>query len=159
MIVRLLASQPEIAAIEDLEGIVWIDELETHLHPRSQYELPYLLHQFLPRVQFIASTHSPLPLLGAPEGARVIHVGRNDEGNAQLSWMDEVEIDKLMPNSVLTSPIFGFNKLLARGGAPREVYPEDEFLQIIRNRTRDAALKKAAGQNYFPTEFFDPEDP
>ncbi|MFN0203591.1 MAG: AAA family ATPase, partial [Bacteroidia bacterium] len=45
--------------ILDFEGIVLIDEIETHLHPRWQREiLPNLANTF-PKVQFIVTTHSP----------------------------------------------------------------------------------------------------
>jgi len=67
MLIRLLQAQPAILTIADLEGIVLIDEFENHLHPNWQYQLPALLSKTFPKVQFIASTHSPIPLMGAPE--------------------------------------------------------------------------------------------
>jgi ABC-type branched-subunit amino acid transport system substrate-binding protein/energy-coupling factor transporter ATP-binding protein EcfA2 len=44
----------------DVSGIVIIDEIEKHLHPRWQRKIVRALHRQLPNVQFIASTHSPL---------------------------------------------------------------------------------------------------
>ena len=41
------------------EGIVLIDELETHLHIELQRKILPFLTKFFPRVQFIISTHSP----------------------------------------------------------------------------------------------------
>lgn len=43
----------------NLEGIVLIDELETHLHIALQRKILPFLTEFFPRVQFIISTHSP----------------------------------------------------------------------------------------------------
>lgn len=43
----------------NLEGIVLIDELETHLHIELQRKILLFLTEFFPRVQFIISTHSP----------------------------------------------------------------------------------------------------
>jgi predicted ATP-binding protein involved in virulence len=43
----------------DVEGIVLIDELETHLHIGLQKKILVFLTEFFPRVQFIVSTHSP----------------------------------------------------------------------------------------------------
>lgn len=43
----------------NLEGIVLIDELETHLHIELQRKILPFLTEFFPRVQFIISTHSP----------------------------------------------------------------------------------------------------
>ncbi len=53
-------------APNELFGIVIVDELDLHLHPKWQRELPGLLSKVFPNVQFVASTHSPIPLLGAP---------------------------------------------------------------------------------------------
>ena len=53
--------------LEDITGIVVIDEIELHLHSNLQRDvLPKLLKKF-PKVQFIISSHSPLFLLGMDE--------------------------------------------------------------------------------------------
>ena len=44
------------------EGIVLIDELETHLHVELQKKILPLLVDFFPNVQFIVTTHSPFIL-------------------------------------------------------------------------------------------------
>lgn len=41
-------------------AIVLVDEVDLHLHPRWQRELPQLLATHFPAVQFIATAHSPL---------------------------------------------------------------------------------------------------
>lgn len=43
----------------DVEGIVLIDEIETHLHVDLQKKVLPLLIDFFPKIQFIVSTHSP----------------------------------------------------------------------------------------------------
>lgn len=43
----------------DVEGIVLIDELETHLHIELQKKILPFLTTFFPRIQFIVTTHSP----------------------------------------------------------------------------------------------------
>lgn len=43
----------------DTEGIVFIDELETHLHIELQKKILPFLTRFFPRIQFIITTHSP----------------------------------------------------------------------------------------------------
>lgn len=42
------------------EGIVLIDEIDLHLHPRWQREVLPSLRETFPNIQFIATTHSPL---------------------------------------------------------------------------------------------------
>ncbi|WP_297712165.1 AAA family ATPase [Clostridium sp.] len=48
--------------IFDTEGIVLIDELETHLHIELQKSILPFLTQFFPNIQFIVTTHSPFVL-------------------------------------------------------------------------------------------------
>lgn len=43
----------------DIEGIVLIDELETHLHIELQKKILPFLTTFFPNIQFIVTTHSP----------------------------------------------------------------------------------------------------
>ena len=43
----------------DIEGIVLIDELETHLHIELQKKILPFLTEFFPCIQFIVTTHSP----------------------------------------------------------------------------------------------------
>jgi predicted ATP-binding protein involved in virulence len=46
----------------NLEGIVLIDEIETHLHVDLQKKILPFLISFFPRIQFIVTTHSPFIL-------------------------------------------------------------------------------------------------
>lgn len=46
----------------DVEGIVLIDEVETHLHIALQKTILPFLTNFFPRIQFIVTTHSPYVL-------------------------------------------------------------------------------------------------
>jgi predicted ATPase len=48
--------------IYDVEGVVLIDEIETHLHVELQKKIMPFLCDFFPRIQFIVSTHSPFVL-------------------------------------------------------------------------------------------------
>ncbi|MDR1190102.1 MAG: AAA family ATPase [Verrucomicrobiales bacterium] len=46
----------------DLQGVVLIDEIETHLHVELQKQIMPFLISFFPRIQFIVTTHSPFVL-------------------------------------------------------------------------------------------------
>ncbi|MBO6185813.1 MAG: AAA family ATPase [Chryseobacterium sp.] len=46
----------------DLEGVVIIDEIETHLHVDLQKKILPFLTDFFPKIQFIITTHSPFVL-------------------------------------------------------------------------------------------------
>jgi predicted ATP-binding protein involved in virulence len=46
-------------------GLVLIDELDLHLHPRWQIEAIGRIRRLLPQMSFIVTTHNPLTLVGA----------------------------------------------------------------------------------------------
>ena len=50
----------------DYQGIVLIDELETHLHIELQKKIFPFLTKFFPKIQFIVTTHSPYILNSIP---------------------------------------------------------------------------------------------
>ena len=51
-------------SIEDIRGVVVVDEIDLHLHVSHQYSILPNLMRLFPRVQFIVTTHSPLFILG-----------------------------------------------------------------------------------------------
>ena len=53
--------------IADTDGIVLIDELDMHLHPRWQWKVINALRETFPNVQFIAATHSPILFASAKD--------------------------------------------------------------------------------------------
>lgn len=54
--------------IRSFDGIVLIDELEAHLHPKWQIGLVSLLKRAFPNTTFIVCTHSPLVVAQTEEG-------------------------------------------------------------------------------------------
>lgn len=50
--------------LEDIKGIVAIDEIDVHLHTDLQHDVLPSLIKLFPKVQFILTTHSPLFILG-----------------------------------------------------------------------------------------------
>ncbi|NCC64002.1 MAG: hypothetical protein EOM15_05040, partial [Spirochaetia bacterium] len=54
------------------EGIVLIDEVELHLHPKWQRQILQLLSTTFPNVQFIVSTHSPQILSEAEKDSIIL---------------------------------------------------------------------------------------
>lgn len=93
-------------------GIVLLDEIENHLHPIIQKELPTALSEVFPKIQFIITTHSPIPLLSAKKNSIILKVDRT---KAEGVIMEKIEIDNLTsltPNILFTSPIFGLSDII-----------------------------------------------
>ncbi|MFB0516760.1 MAG: AAA family ATPase [Candidatus Neomarinimicrobiota bacterium] len=50
-----------------IRGIILLDEIEQHLHPRWQQRILGLLHNTFPHLQLITTTHSPMCTIGTTE--------------------------------------------------------------------------------------------
>ena len=69
--------------LDEITGLVVIDEIDTHLHATLQHDVvPQLIKRF-PKVQFIVSSHSPLFLIGMEKafGADRLAIIELPEGN------------------------------------------------------------------------------
>lgn len=140
MYLRLTTAQPTVQRPDKLIGLVLIDELENHLHPRLQRQLPISLQQLFPRVQFIVSTHSPIPLLGSPPDAIFLRVDRTMQAGITVQQLD-ISISNLLPNAILSSPIFGFQELVPVSHSGEEwVRTEDSFAQVRAADAQQAAI-------------------
>lgn len=54
--------------LSNVEGIVFIDEIESHLHPKWQSHIIALLKAFFPKTTFYIATHSPVIIFTTDEG-------------------------------------------------------------------------------------------
>lgn len=133
----------EIQAPKDLAGIVIIDEFENHLHAKFQRKWVEILTDLFPNVQFIVSTHSPIPLLGAPKESVILHVERTKEEGITVERLDDIiSFKDLLPNALLSSPIFGLYNLIPSDrdstkmlGNPNS-YEETVFEEILTEKLR-----------------------
>ena len=65
---RLALANPLLDAPLHGAGVVLIDELELHLHPKWQRDVTEKLRATFPNIQFIATTHSPFVIQGLRPG-------------------------------------------------------------------------------------------
>ena len=144
MIFRLSKNQ-EIN--NNLNGIVIIDEFDNHLHPKWQKMLVEKLTKIFPKVQFIVSTHSPIPLLGAPQNSVIIKVHRTKEDGITAERLD-IDVSTLTPNSILTSPIFGFREIISSENKDlSKLRTEDDYDEILFNKEVERRLNKFVNEN------------
>jgi uncharacterized protein (TIGR02646 family) len=92
-------------AMEAAEGIVLIDELGAHLHPRWRMRVVDSLRGVFPRVQFLVSTHDPLCLRGLKNGEVVVM--RLNEKKEAVALTDVPPVEGLRVDQLLTSECFG----------------------------------------------------
>lgn len=90
--------------IDEMPGIVLVDEIDLHLHPRWQQEVVGKLVRAFPKLQFILTTHSPL-VVGSVQksNVRVLH---ETMGVIEISTLEQ-EVRGLTSDQILLSPSFG----------------------------------------------------
>jgi hypothetical protein len=105
---QVLLEAGESVDAAEMEGLVLIDEIDLHLHPTWQVRLIPALKKVFPRLQFIATTHSPmvLPGLAADE---VYILAQDKEGNVTAEQSSQSPA--LLTGSELFSAFFEIQKL------------------------------------------------
>ncbi|MHC5539999.1 AAA family ATPase [Singulisphaera rosea] len=129
----------EAVPLDEMEGLVLIDELDIHLHPTWQLGLIQALKAVFPRLQFVATTHSPMLLPGL-EADEIFHVFQDDEGNVQVKKADQSP--SLMTGSEIYNTFFGIDRLYPTDvGADLQRYG---YLSSDPGRTDDEDRELAA---------------
>ena len=95
----------EVSA-EAVPGIVLLDEVDIHLHPRWKMRVVETLRRAFPGFQFIATTHEPLCLHGLRRGEIILM--RSDENEQIVAHKDELpSAERMAVDQLLTSALFG----------------------------------------------------
>ena len=145
MMMRLFNQQMNIVDPSELNGLVIIDEIDIHLHPKLQKAFVEQLTKTFPNVQFIATTHSPIPLLGAPKNSRFFRIERNSTNGVELTDLTSLGIQNLLPNAILSSELFNMNTLFTRPNTnPDDIKTEDSITDIVKNKLIQNRLKQIA---------------
>jgi hypothetical protein len=118
-------------ALEAAEGLVAIDELGAHLHPRWRMRVVESLRRAFRRVQFVVSTHDPLCLRGLENGEAVV-LRRTSHGRI-YSVPDLPPIKGLRVDQLLTSEYFGLHSTM--DPAIEQKYREQYRLLALRKPT------------------------
>lgn len=96
--------------IMNSKAVVFIDEIDAHLHPRWQVTIVNSLRQLFPNIQFIMTTHSPHIIQGASQDALIYKVYRNEEGKTCVSEpYYRSKLNNMMINTLATSPLFNLD--------------------------------------------------
>lgn len=93
----------------EIGGVLLIDEIEQHLHPRWQREFVQRLRQQFPRTQIFTTTHTPLVASGVADlvDARLVRLKLEEDGSVEALLIEPKSLDGLRADQVLTSEAFG----------------------------------------------------
>lgn len=104
--------------LDQMTGLVLIDEIDLHLHPRWQIDVIQRTRRLLPKMSFVVTTHNPLTLVGA--AADEIWVLKKNE--------DQVTIERGIESPALLSG----GQLYRRYFGIEDVYPSDVARDVER---------------------------
>ncbi len=108
---RMAEANPEVENPLLMSGIVLIDEIDLHLHPKWQRKILRQLRNTFPNVQFIVTTHSPIVLLGALDLAQVFTldgqcIRSNDFNNYTTYDISQILLSDLFDLPTARSPLW-----------------------------------------------------
>ena len=135
---RLSQNQLEVKEIGEFKGIVLIDEVELHLHPKWKYNFISTLRKVFPLIQFIVTTHSPTVLLGASKEA-VFYKIYKDDGEVKIS--EQIVNEGYSSNTIISSPLFDLGTVKSKHYNNKEL-SEDDYIyskihKIISQRAKE----------------------
>lgn len=105
LLYHLAKCAPSDVALDQMPGVVLVDEIDLHLHPRWQQQVIERVAETFPRLQFVVTTHSPL-IIGGLRKQNVLHVEQGLDGTSHISDLG-TEVWGRTPNQLLLDPIFG----------------------------------------------------
>ncbi len=114
--------------MELAEGIVLIDEIDAHLHPRWKMQVVQRLRQVFPGLQFLMTSHDPLCLLGL-EAGEVAVMRRDSKGGVHV-LTDLPSPQGLRVDQILTSEFFGLNSTRS----PEDDRLFEEYYSLLAER-------------------------
>lgn len=106
---RIIDNNPKNKDILNTKAVVLIDEIDEHLHLRWQRTIVKKMREIFPNVQFIMTTHSPTIIQGASDDAIIYRIYREDGITKISDPYYKKELNELMVNSLVTSPLFGLD--------------------------------------------------
>lgn len=124
---------------QDFNGIVIIDELGTHLHPRWRMNIVKSLRSLFPQTQFICSTHEPLCLRGLKDNE--VRVLRRFQG--KIKFVEDLPpVSGLTAEQLLTSAHFGLSSTI-----DPEVEAEfEEYYDLLYRQAKGEELSESSGK-------------
>ncbi len=97
-------------------GVVLVDEIEAHLHPAWQRDIPEWLKRHFPRVQFLVTSHSPLVAQAADPNGVFVMPSQSEIGREPRA-LEPAELEKLRlgrAEKTLLGTAFGLQTVRSR---------------------------------------------
>lgn len=140
-LIMRMEAQTKLRTEFDMEGIVLIDEIETHLHLELQKKILPILTELFPNLQFIITTHSPF-ILNSLDNAVIYDLEKRmlvPQGMGNLPYEGIVEgyfgADRL--SEELRSKFERYKELVNKSSLEDKEYAEIEELEYYLDEIPD----------------------
>jgi len=140
---------------KDITGIILIDEMETHLHPIWQRYIVDRFNKYLPKVQFVVTTHSPLVALGTSDlkDSLLLELDLINESSNKVRFKNKdastykgYSVDQILTSSAFDVPI-------ARSGVAGDKLMRFRTLFVSNDRTTDEEKEYLILKSEIDSEF------
>ncbi len=105
LLYHICVTAPSGKRLDENCGMVMVDEIDLHLHPKWQMTVLHTLATELPKIQFIATSHSPL-LVGSLEWMNII-VMESGPKQSSVAKRINMPVHGLDADQVLLTDFFG----------------------------------------------------
>ncbi|HEX5525982.1 MAG TPA: AAA family ATPase [Solirubrobacterales bacterium] len=113
LLVQIDAASQGRLPLNEVGGIVLVDEVDLLLHPSWQREVVPNIARTFPELQFVFTTHSPI-VAGTLESDNILIARTNEEGSSRLDRID-ASIHGLNAEQILLSSYFELESTRAPG--------------------------------------------
>lgn len=142
LLIKLSQSCAEGHDVFKEHGVVLIDEIDQHLHPRWQLTIVKKLRKLFPNIQFIMTTHSPVIILGSSDDAIFFRVERQEGSTTVSEPYYRSSMDKMMLNTLITSSLFNLDTAAMRPDALDSDTSDDMISSQIHKAIREKVDKE-----------------
>ncbi|MCQ2339175.1 MAG: AAA family ATPase [Paludibacteraceae bacterium] len=150
LLIKLSQRTPEGENVFQQGGVVMIDEIDQHLHPRWQRSIVKKLRRLFPNIQFIMTTHSPVIVLGSSDDAMFYRVIRENSSTYVSDPFYRKDMSQMMLNTLVTSSLFGLSDA-AMDGAEKNVDTSDTYMmsRIAQRLNAKIAADRENGKYHY----------
>lgn len=113
LLYHIATTCPKGKKLVDNQGIVMVDEIDLHLHPKWQMDVLPTIARELPNIQFIVTSHSPL-IVGSLEWMNIVLMApaaNQSTAGKRVEW----SVHGLDADQVLLTDFFGLESTRAPG--------------------------------------------
>jgi len=111
-------------------ALVLVDELDAHLHPEWQQKLPAVIREHFPRLQIIATTHSPLIVSSLTRKELFVALRNPTERSQVVVSPALIDPEGMRVDQILTTPLFGLESTRNAAMAAKI----SRYAQLLSNR-------------------------